>query len=145
MTAHDIILTERRHSEARGGPADPVARVEFENVPWAELRGEVLDRGFSTDAGPCAWASLLGAAADSDGWWERAVSEYGHYRGQFERQMPGQRTAPIAPIQGILNVSEPDVLRTDRALPEYRRDDSPVADLLRHDEIYNHDAGYVQA
>jgi hypothetical protein len=50
---------------------------------------------------------------------------------------------PIGPIQGILKVCEQDVLPTDRALTEYRRDDRPAVNVLKHDGIYNHDTGYV--
>jgi hypothetical protein len=143
MAAHEYVLTQRLQFQPWGSPGDPVTWEEFERSSWEEIREAVFLRGFASDARAAAWARLLGPKDLG-----KAAHEYAQLKSQLQMLTRRQRSAAIQPVQDILKVIDQDVRRNDRNTPEYRADDSPAAEALRHIltaySLFNHNTGYVQ-
>jgi hypothetical protein len=154
MTAHEFVLTQKLQFQGWSAPIEPISRDQWERIPWSELKSQVFTQGFDPELRPFAWARILGVLPHSNDptvvaeYWERAVCEYRRLCLQLELLTDHQRSAGVSSIQDILKVIDQDVRRNDRILAEFRSDDSPAADVLRHvlaaNAIYDHDTGYVQ-
>jgi hypothetical protein len=118
----------------------------------ARLRQNIYGCGLDPDLRAEAWAVLLGVLAAEraarEAQFVEHVATYRRISQQFVLLTPAQREMRIGAIYDILKVIGGDVLRNDRQLDAFRREDSPnlraLQRIMTAYAYYNRDAGYVQ-
>lgn len=135
-------------------PPPQVTRKEFdEYMKELEINtafSEIANRGLAEEARPYVWPIILGLyqnEKEKEQSLKQKLDEYLIYKKQWnlltQEQIDNSR-----PLMDIIQVSENDVRRNDRNLPQFKEDDSPNLALLRVVlrvySMYNRNCGYVQ-
>jgi hypothetical protein len=119
----------------------------------SELERRIFFSGLSMEARAEAWCFLLDLRRYDEpesAWKSRSdalLSEYLQYKAQWSSFTPAQLRRFKA-FREAQDVIDKDVRRTDRSLPEFEEDDSPMLGMLRNGlmthAVYNVDLGYTQ-